>query len=94
MDEEAIVEPGIPLLQPPNYPPNFTASLSASFKLDEGYSDEPRGQSNCDLNPPSHDVLTLPNWLLGHSEADRAGGCLSESNLLVLCLPSRLRACL
>lgn len=95
MDEEAIVEPGIPILQTSNYPPDFTASLSASFKLDEGYSDEPRGQSNCDLNPPSHDVMTLPTWLLGHSEADRAGKWPLESNLLVLCLTSvSYRACL
>lgn len=85
MDEEATAGSGIPLLQTSNYPPDFAASsLSASFKLDEGYSDETRGQANCDLNPPSHDVMTLPHWLLGHSEADRAGECLYPGNLLVL----------
>lgn len=74
MDQEAAAKPGIPLLQPPSYPPSFSApSLSASFKLDEGYSDETRDQSICDLSPRSNDVMTLPDWVLGHSEADRAG---------------------
>lgn len=81
MDQDPTAKPGIPLLQSPFRAPSF----SASFKLDEGYSDETRGQTNCDLNPPSDDVMTLPDWLLGHSEADRAGkDCNRGSGLVFL----------
>ena len=92
-EEEAITNSGIPLLQNSNYPPNFTtSSLSASFKLDEGYSDETRGQVNCDLNPPPHNVMSLPHWLLAQSEADRAGEYFVPSWYFVLCLPITLLA--
>ena len=52
--------------------PEFPApSLSPSFKLDEGYSDETRSQAEKDLG--SDNVMTLPNWVLAQSEAGRAG---------------------
>lgn len=51
-------------LHPPSSPP---------FKLDEGYSDDTRDQSTAALDPSSEDAMTLPDWLLGHSEVDRAG---------------------
>ncbi|KAF9887999.1 hypothetical protein FE257_009389 [Aspergillus nanangensis] len=55
-------------------PDHLTApSLATPFKLDEGYSDETKGQLERDLSdPPSNDVMTLPDWLLAHSETDRA----------------------
>jgi F-box and WD-40 domain protein 1/11 len=46
-------------------------SLSPSFKLDEGYSDDTRSQADKDLG--SDNVMTLPNWVLAQSEAGRAG---------------------
>lgn len=50
----------------------YTApSLSPAFKLDEGYSDDTRSQSDKDLVPDN--VMSLPEWILAQSEADRAG---------------------
>ncbi|KAJ5168331.1 uncharacterized protein N7482_003925 [Penicillium canariense] len=50
-----------------------TSSLSPSFKLDEGYSDDTRSQSDKDL--VADNVTMLPEWVLAQSEADRAGKC-------------------
>lgn len=58
--------------------PAFPApSLSPSFKLDEGYSDDTRSQADKDLG--SDNVMTLPNWVLAQSEAGRAGKIASFS---------------
>ena len=46
-------------------------SLSPSFKLDEGYSDETRSQSDKDI--VSDNAMMLPEWVLAQSEVDRAG---------------------
>lgn len=46
-------------------------SLSPSFKLDEGYSDDTRSQADKDLG--SDNVMALPSWLLAQSETGRAG---------------------
>lgn len=77
MDTDSAAEAGIPhllSLQAANYRSDFTAPpLAASFKLDEGYSDETRSQAENEANPSSEDVMTLPGWVLAHSEADRAG---------------------
>lgn len=52
--------------------PEFSApSLSPSFRLDEGYSDDTRSQADKDLG--SDNVMALPNWVLAQSEAGRAG---------------------
>lgn len=58
-----------------SYPSDLTApSLSAPFKLDEGYSDETRSQPDKDfLNSPPDDVMPLPDWVNAYSEAERAG---------------------
>ncbi|CDM36717.1 hypothetical protein DTO013E5_2844 [Penicillium roqueforti] len=45
-------------------------SLSPSFKLDEGYSDDTRSQADKDLG--SDNVMALPSWLLAQSETGRA----------------------
>ncbi|PWY87593.1 WD40 repeat-like protein [Aspergillus heteromorphus CBS 117.55] len=57
-----------------SYPPELPApSLAAPFKLDEGYSDETRSQSDKEvLNPSPDDVMPLPDWVLAHSETERA----------------------
>lgn len=57
-------------------------SLSAPFKVDEGYSDDTRSQADKELLPtPTDDVMSIPDWVLAHSETDRAG------ELLVLTAP-------
>ncbi|KAL5362457.1 WD40-repeat-containing domain protein [Aspergillus floccosus] len=48
-------------------------SSSTPFKLDEGYSDELKGHlDNSSLTLSANDGMTLPDWLLAQSEADRA----------------------
>ncbi|KAL2823919.1 WD40-repeat-containing domain protein [Aspergillus cavernicola] len=56
------------------YPSDFTApSLSAPFKVDEGYSDDTRSQPDKELlRAPLDDVMPIPDWVLAHSEAERA----------------------
>lgn len=58
-------------LQATTTPGSTAPSLSPSLKLDEGYSDETRSQSDKDLGPDN--ALMLPDWVLAQSEADRAG---------------------
>jgi F-box and WD-40 domain protein 1/11 len=54
--------------------PEFASpSLSASFKLDEGYSDETRSQAENDVKISSGEIMSLPEWILAHSELERAG---------------------
>ncbi|CAL5874721.1 uncharacterized protein PFLUO_LOCUS9022 [Penicillium psychrofluorescens] len=48
----------------------YPISLSSSFKLDEGYSDETRSQT--DKESASDQVMVLPDWLLAQTEAERA----------------------
>ena len=61
------------------------ASMSAPFKIDEGYSEETRSQNGSDaaVRADSRDselpdqeitpICPLPDWVLGLSEADRSG---------------------
>lgn len=72
--------PRLPPLQPAvNHTADFAAadtpSLSTPFKLDEGYSDETKTQvEKKDLAIPASDEwMTLQEWVLTHSEAERAG---------------------
>ncbi|OJD13996.1 hypothetical protein AJ78_05609 [Emergomyces pasteurianus Ep9510] len=44
----------------------------ASFRVDEGYSDETRSQTENEVVQASDEGLSLPNWILAHSESDRA----------------------
>jgi F-box and WD-40 domain protein 1/11 len=61
-------------LQASNYQSGcVTPSLAASFKLDEGYADETRSQPDNETNLPLAGAMTLPEWVLAHSEVDRAG---------------------
>ncbi|KAL4788122.1 WD40-repeat-containing domain protein [Aspergillus varians] len=56
------------------FPSDVTApSLSAPFKVDEGYSDDTRSQADKELvRTPSDDVMSIPDWVLAHSEVERA----------------------
>lgn len=70
MERDPVPPPGTsPLarLQAGKYRAGFGTPL---FKLDEGYSDETKSQGEIDS---AQDMLVLPDWLLEHSEADRAG---------------------
>ncbi|PGH02040.1 F-box and WD-40 domain-containing protein 1/11 [Blastomyces parvus] len=50
-------------------PPSALASFN---KLDEGYSDETRSQAENELAQTSDEGVSLPSWILAHSETDRA----------------------
>ncbi|KAL2374889.1 hypothetical protein RJZ57_000620 [Blastomyces gilchristii] len=47
-------------------------SALGSVKLDEGYSDETRSQAENEVAQTSDEGVSLPSWILAHSEADRA----------------------
>ncbi|OAX80436.1 hypothetical protein ACJ72_05232 [Emergomyces africanus] len=47
-------------------------SAPASFRVDEGYSDETRSQAENEGVHASDEGLSLPSWILAHSETDRA----------------------
>lgn len=50
------------------------ASLAASFKLDEGYSDDTKSQpENEAAVSQSEEAMLLPQWIFSHPEAERAG---------------------
>ncbi|KAJ6084074.1 hypothetical protein N7486_010874 [Penicillium sp. IBT 16267x] len=57
-------------LQSTNFPRYPAQTLSPSFKVDEGYSDETRSQA--DKEPVTDHVMMLPDWVLAQSESDRA----------------------
>ncbi|KAJ5107953.1 hypothetical protein N7456_004628 [Penicillium angulare] len=61
-------------LHPTNLPafPTYTApsTLSPSFKVDEGYSDDTRSQS--DKEQVTENAMALPDWALLQRESDRA----------------------
>ncbi|OJJ49443.1 hypothetical protein ASPZODRAFT_140341 [Penicilliopsis zonata CBS 506.65] len=75
MDRNADFEadpPRLPRLPSPADSPS--ASLAASFRLDEGYSDDTTG-SQLDHDKLPHlpgDLVTLPDWILAQTEGDRA----------------------
>ena len=52
---------------------NTNLVVSSGFKLDEGYSDDAKSMAENDGVRDSDNMLALPDWLLSHSEADRAG---------------------
>jgi F-box and WD-40 domain protein 1/11 len=52
------------------------ASLAASFKLDEGYSDDTKSQPENDAAvSQSEEAMLLPQCIFSHTEAERAGTC-------------------
>lgn len=73
MDRDTPADTGMPNLLRLHANNLAAPSLSTSFKVDEGYSDETKSQSDRESKPSTEDVITLPDWLLTHSEADRAG---------------------
>lgn len=71
------------------FPSDLTArSLSAPFKVDEGYADDTRSQADKELlRIPSDDVMSIPDWVLAHSETERAGKPQSLLSAPVVCWP-------
>ncbi|KAJ5935365.1 hypothetical protein N7466_004912 [Penicillium verhagenii] len=71
-EDSATITPPDPTisLQTTNFPESPPQSLSPSFKVDEGYSDETRSQP--DKEPVTDNVMMLPEWVLAQSESDRA----------------------
>lgn len=73
-DQDSEVDPAShPTLRlPPTSFQSFTTStFSPSAKVDEGYSDDTRSQSEKETIMDS--TMTLPNWMLALGESDRAG---------------------
>ncbi|KLJ11066.1 hypothetical protein EMPG_13645 [Blastomyces silverae] len=75
-DSAAVTAAGaahIPKLPGGKYRGEFAPpSALGSFKLDEGYSDETRSQAENEVAQTSDEGVSLPSWILAHSEADRA----------------------
>jgi hypothetical protein len=55
---------------PSNYP---QASGTAAFKLDEGFSEDPRGQDDSDLATTMENTSGFEEWVMAQSEDARAG---------------------
>lgn len=55
--------------------PYAPASGIATFKLDEGFSEDPRGQDEGDLAATSDNTSGFEEWVMAQSEDARAGGC-------------------
>jgi hypothetical protein len=49
------------------------ASGTAAFKLDEGFSEDPRGQDDSDLATTMENTSGFEEWVMAQSEDDRAG---------------------
>jgi hypothetical protein len=50
-------------------------SGTATFKLDEGFSEDPRGQDDSDLATTREKTSGFEEWVMAQSEDDRAGEC-------------------
>ncbi len=49
------------------------ASGAAAFKLDEGFSEDPRGQDDADLAATTENTSGFEEWVMAQSEDARAG---------------------
>ena len=69
MDSDPPYRPQSEMLRPA-YP---QASGTASFKLDEGFSEDPRGQDDTELATTIENNSGFEEWVMAQSEDDRAG---------------------
>ncbi|EED24348.1 F-box and WD domain protein [Talaromyces stipitatus ATCC 10500] len=53
-------------------PPYTSASLAASYKLDEGYSDDTKSQLDGEDGAAQNESMLLPDWILAYSDSERA----------------------
>ncbi len=51
------------------------ASGTAAFKLDEGFSEDPRGQDDPDLATTMENATSFEEWVMAQGEDARAGEC-------------------
>lgn len=58
----------------PIYTPSGSSSGgSNTFKLDEGFSEDPRGQNDGDISASNNGAAAFEEWVMAQSEDDRAG---------------------
>lgn len=79
MADEPVPDPSIqPVLhfQSTTFPQYTAPTLSPSSKVDEGYSDDTRSQSDKEL--VTDNAMVLPDWVLAQNEGNRAGKHLSS----------------
>lgn len=69
MDSDPPYTPQSDTLRPP-YP---QTSGTGTFKLDEGFSEDPRGQDDGDLATTMDNTSGFEEWVMAQSEDDRAG---------------------
>lgn len=61
-------------------PTYTTASLAASYKVDEGYSDDSRSQVESEEGNVQNDAVLLPDWILAYSDSEKAGAsCMAAA---------------
>lgn len=63
--------------------PYARASGTASFKLDEGFSEDPRGQDEGDSVATNDNTSGFEEWVMAQSEDARAGGSSPHNPLLM-----------
>lgn len=56
-----------------SFPSPMRSPMPSAFKLDEGYSEETRSQAEMEAFQSTRELLEHQDWIMGHSEADRAG---------------------
>lgn len=56
------------------------ASLAASYKLDEGYSDDTKSQLEAEDGVAQNESMLLPDWILAYSDSERAGVSVLRSH--------------
>lgn len=64
----------------PDKPAYTAASLAASYKLDEGYSDDTKSQLEGEDGVAQNVSMLLPDWILAYSDSERAGACLAVAS--------------
>lgn len=82
---EPAIQPAL-RLQSTAFPAYTVPTLSPSFRVDEGYSDDTRSQSDKEIVPDN--AMMLPDWVLAQNEANRAGKCLASVVVPEVCSQS------
>lgn len=62
-------------------------SSTAAFKLDEGFSEDPRGQDDTDLATTMDNTSGFEEWVMAQSEDARAGKWLWQNSTYFQCIP-------
>jgi hypothetical protein len=62
------------------------ASGTAAFKLDEGFSEDPRGQDDADLATTMENTSGFEEWVMAQSEDARAGESSDNIPIFPVCI--------